>query len=240
MTRWTPQPGSGTRGRQPAGSTLAAAMCERLGEGLQAHVGIDVGADRLHCVTVDADLRVIHSVIFNAAELGELVAWLPDTATVAIDAPAELSTAFHADDEQLSPKFRRARCAEIALGREFGCWVPWVTPEAAPEHGWMATGFALYAALRTAGVEPIEVFPYGAYRELVRPARLPRKQTAAGIQARVAALRALGVEERTLPAWSHDSLDAFVGAVVARDHRAGTARRATCAHDRSAIWLPAG
>jgi predicted nuclease with RNAse H fold len=239
MGGWTLEPGSGTGGRPPAGSTLAAAMCERLGEQLQAHVGIDVGAGRLHCAAVDADLRIIGAAIFAADELGELVEWVPRDATVAIDAPAELSTAPHGDDEKLSPKFRVARCAEVALGRDFGCWVPWVTPTTAPAGGWMATGFALFDAFRAAGVEPIEVFPYAAYRELILPARLPRKQTAAGVQARVTALRTLGIDEPTLPAWSHDALDALVGAVVARDHRACTACAATCGHDRSAIWLPA-
>jgi predicted nuclease with RNAse H fold len=233
------QPGSGTGGRLPAGSTLAAAMCERLGEQLHANLGIDVGAGRLHCVAVDADLRIIDAASFAADEMGRLVERVRRDATVAIDAPAELSTAPHGDDEKLSPKFRLARCAEIALGRDFGCWVPWVTPTTAPAGGWMATGLALYGTFRGAGVEPIEVFPYAAFRELIRPARLPRKQTAPGIHARVTALRTLGVDEPTLPAWSHDALDALVGAVVARDHRAGTARAATCGHDRSAIWLPA-
>jgi predicted nuclease with RNAse H fold len=239
MTGWTLQPGSGTGGRPPAGSARGATTCERLGAQLQTYVGIDVGADRLHCVAVDARLQVADTAIFASAEMGELVEWVPVAATVAIDAPAELSTAFHADDEKLSPKFRRARCAEIALGRDVGCWVPWVTPTTAPQDGWMATGFALYAALRADDFEPIEVFPYAAYRELVRPNRLPRKQTVAGVQARVSALRKLGIDEPNLPLWSHDDLDALVGAVVARDHARKTARAATCGHDGSAIWLPA-
>jgi predicted nuclease with RNAse H fold len=201
--------------------------------------GIDVGADRLHAVAVDGELRVVRSAVFAALELPALVAWLGDSATIAIDAPAQLSTARHADDAMLSPKFRVARCAEIGLGRDFGIWVPWVTPTTAPASGWMATGFALYGALRAAGKDPIEVYPHSAFRVLVAPAPLPKKQTVPGIRARVAALQKLGVVEPNLETWSHDGLDALVGAVVARDHDDGAARAATCGHDRSAIWLPA-
>lgn len=193
----------------------------------------------MHCVAADSRLRVSGLRIFAAAEIDALVAWLPGAATVAVDAPAELSTAPHADDATLSAKFRVARCAEIALGRDLGCWVPWVTPTVAPAAGWIATGLALYGALRRAGVEAIEVFPYGAYRELARPERLPKKQTAAGVEARVRVLRRLGFNEPDSPIRSHDSLDALVGAVIARDHASGTARAATCGHDGSAIWLPA-
>jgi predicted nuclease with RNAse H fold len=201
--------------------------------------GIDVGADRLHAVSVDKVLRVVRSAVFAALELPNLVAWLDDSAVVAIDAPAHVSTAPHAVDVTLSPKFRLARCAEIGLGHDFGIWVPWVTPTTAPESGWMATGFALYRELREAGADPIEVYPHSAFRILVHPAPLPKKQTGPGIQARVSSLEKLGIDEPNLAVWSHDGLDALVGAVVARDNAAGTARAATCGHDGSAIWLPA-
>jgi predicted nuclease with RNAse H fold len=206
---------------------------------IDVFVGIDVGAERLHCVAANEDLRLADSAVFAATELDDLVDRVRGAASIAVDAPSDLSTAPHADDTGLGLKFRTGRCAEIALGRDFGYWVPWVTPTAAPEVGWMATGFALYQKLRAAGIEPIEVFPYAAYRELVRPERLPKKQAVAGLRARAAALRMLGVREAALQMWSHDGLDAFVGAVVARDHARGDARAATCGHDASAIWLPA-
>jgi hypothetical protein len=38
--------------------------------------------------------------------------------------------------------------------------------------------------------------------------------------------------------WSHDALDALLGSLVAIHHKAGTALRASCGHDLSAIWLP--
>jgi predicted nuclease with RNAse H fold len=201
--------------------------------------GIDVGAGRLHCITVDMDLRIVDSRVVAANGLDDFVTSFPPGATVAVDAPAELSFEPHASDATLSPKFRRARCAEIALGREFGCWVPWVAPAAPPPPGWMATGLNVYARLREAGVAAIEVYPYAAFRVLTRPAPLPRKQSTAGIRARADALRVLGVDAPTLELWSHDALDALVGAVVARDHARRTARAVTCGHDSSAIWLPA-
>ncbi len=39
--------------------------------------------------------------------------------------------------------------------------------------------------------------------------------------------------------WSHDSLDALMAALIARDRTEGRAEMVTCGHDESAIWLPA-
>jgi hypothetical protein len=103
----------------------------------------------------------------------------------------------------------------------------------------MATGLALYEELAACGIATIEVYPYAGYRELVRPARLPKKTTIDGVLARVGALRGAGVDVPRLEMWSHDGLDALLAAVIARDHRQGSARRASCGHDDSAIWLPA-
>jgi predicted nuclease with RNAse H fold len=203
-------------------------------------VGIDVGATRLHCVVLNDESRVIETAIFQASQIGTLGDWLNNRgAMVAIDAPAQLSTCPHRDDPLLKPKFAVGRCAEIALAREYGTWVPWVAPTEAPTAGWIAVGLALFEELGARSVEAIEVYPHGAYRELVKPDRLPKKTTVAGVLARVAALRGAGIEEVHLDMWSHDGLDALVAAVVARDRLAGTARRASCGHDESAIWLPA-
>jgi len=202
-------------------------------------IGIDVGANRFHCVKLDDRGRIEDAVIVPTGDLAYLADWAGSATAVAIDAPAELSTAPHGDDQALGRKFVGARCAEIALGREYGSWVPWVTPTAEPVPGWIGAGFAVYGALRRAGVEPIEVYPYAAYRELVRPARLPKKSTAEGVRVRVEALRLTGIEANNLSMWSHDGLDALVAALIARDYARGTALAASCGHDGSAIWLPA-
>jgi predicted nuclease with RNAse H fold len=203
-------------------------------------VGIDVGAERLHCVGLDDELRVEQVALVPAAEIEELSASLATSgATVAVDAPAQVSAAPHRSDASLSPKFALGRCAEIALGKEFGSWVPWVAPMERPLTGWMATGFALYEALASRGIETIEVYPYAGYRELLGRARLPRKQTVEGVVARIDALLKVGVRVEWPEMWSHDGLDALLAAVIARDHRAGRAQRASCGHDESAIWLPA-
>jgi hypothetical protein len=109
-------------------------------------IGIDVGAQRLHCVKVGDD-GSLGGRVFAAQELDELRSWAAGAEVIAVDAPAQLSTAPHANDETLAPKFRHARCAEIALGREHGIWVPWTSPTGPPVPGWMATGLEVFATL---------------------------------------------------------------------------------------------
>ena len=188
-------------------------------------IGVDVGAVKLHAVALPLDVQVFDDV-------GALVRWAAGAAAVAIDAPAALSTRPHAADTALAPKFRVARCGEIALGREHGYWVPFVGPAEPPDGGWLAVGLAAHAALPGA----LEAYPYAGFRELAGGAPLARKQTREGRSQRAALLRGAGVEADA--AWSHDTLDAALCAVVARDRVAGRARRVTCGHDDSAIWLP--
>jgi predicted nuclease with RNAse H fold len=176
--------------------------------------------------------------VVPASDITKLAAWASEARAIGIDAPAQLSTAPHRDDRSLSPKFAVARCAEIELGRAYGYWVPWVAPTGEPP-GWIAAGLDLFHELRRRGSEPIEVYPYAGYRELVRPARLPRKTTAEGVQARVEALHRAGIHGDNLVMWSHDGLDALLAALIARDYAAGTAVAVSCGHDGSAIWLPA-
>jgi predicted nuclease with RNAse H fold len=204
-----------------------------------AYVGIDVAAERLHCVALDEQLRLRDVALCAAEELDALAHAVRNAEIVMVDAPAQLSTAPHAGDDTLGAKFRVARCAEIALGREHRSWVPWVTPEAAPERGWITTGLAVFAALTAAGVPSGEVYPHAGYRALARGRVLPRKTTAAGVRARAALLTEVGVSVDSLTMWSHDGLDALLAAVVAADYGKGRARRVTCGHDDSAIWLPA-
>jgi hypothetical protein len=157
---------------------------------------------------------------------------------VAVDSPGAWSTAPHAGDETVARKFRLGRCSEIALGREYGIWVPWSTPPEPQPGTWMATGIGLFDALRAIGKDPVEAYPYGGFRLLAGGARLPKKTTAEGRSARAALLRSAGVEVNGLEK-SHDFLDAALVALVARHRSLGTARVATCGHDQSGIWLPA-
>src|SRR5919108_3087320 len=84
-------------------------------------VGIDVGADRLHCVAIASDGRLLDGKVFPPTAVADLTLWLRPAEAVAIDAPATLSAGPHTTDEALSPKFRSARCAEIALGASIAC-----------------------------------------------------------------------------------------------------------------------
>jgi predicted nuclease with RNAse H fold len=201
-------------------------------------VGIDVGATRLHCVVLDEARRLEEAWQFGTADPDGLVEKLAGARFVAIDAPAQLSSMPHRDDATLSPKFRAARCAEIALGRERRCWVPWVAPPTEPESGWMRVGLDLFAAFAGSGTETIEVFPYAGFRALAGGARLPTKRREAGVRARAQLLAAAAVGVPDLATWSHDGLDALLAAATAHDAATGRAVCVTCGHDDSAIWLP--
>lgn len=202
-------------------------------------IGIDVATARLNCVALDATGSFAGGRLYDPTEFDALGEWAANADVIAIDAPAELSAAPHSSDEALSPKFRVARCAEIALGRDHRIWVPWTSPTGPPVPGWIATGLRLYSALaKRVPSELIEVFPYAGFRVLTSPSRLSKKTAVAGIRQRVAALRAWGLSVDDLELWSHDSLDAALAAIVALQRRNGTALRVTCGHDDSAIWLP--
>ena len=199
--------------------------------------GVDVGARRLHLIVIDRRCRIRRAEVVEAAEPEKMLALVDRVKGVAVDSPGAWSTSPHADDETVSHKFRLGRCSEIALGREYGIWVPWSTPPE-PEPGtWMATGIALFDALRDAGHDPVEAYPYGGFR-LLAGGRLPKKTTPEGRTTRAQLLRSAGVEVDGLEK-SHDFLDAALVALVARQRSQGTARVATCGHDQSGIWLPA-
>ncbi len=199
-------------------------------------IGVDLGASLLHCASLDAQARLIEAPRFSADDVAGFAAWAEPATVVAIDAPAALSTAPHADDASLSPKFRSARCGEIALGREHGAWVSWVTPTGPPVPGWMEVGFAVHAAV---GERAIEVYPHAGFRALAAGRRLAKKTTPEGRAERAALLRAAGVTGERIEDATHDGLDALLAALVALGHSRGVARGVTCGHDRSAIWLPA-
>jgi predicted nuclease with RNAse H fold len=201
-------------------------------------VGIDVGAAAVHCVVLDGSCQLIDGRALPSDASTELEALAHGATAIAIDAPSSLSTGPHARDEGLAPKFRLARCCEVALGREHGLWVPWVTPiEGAAVPGWMQVGFGLYQALVAAGHSPIEVYPHAGFQVLAGGA-LPPKRTIAGVRARVSLLHREEVSAEGMQLWSHDALDAALAALLAVRAREGTAMPVGCGHDRSAIWIP--
>jgi len=208
-------------------------------------IGIDLGASVVHAVALTADTgasaRVTCARSFDSADLQGLVAMTAGAARIAIDAPDQLSTAPHGHETSLKPKFRWARCSEIALGELEGIWVPWTTPAQAPAApGWMEVGFEVWAALREASHEPIEIYPAGLFRVLAGGA-IPKKSTRAGSQARIELLRPHVDPPHGIDMWSHDGIDAFAAALVARwslDGRARSVGHTEPGCDSSAIWLP--
>ncbi|MSO79739.1 MAG: DUF429 domain-containing protein [Acidimicrobiia bacterium] len=208
-------------------------------------VGIDLGAKALHVVVVEraaGKLEVVETAVLLPDEGEELLAICADAQAIAIDAPSDPSTAPHAGDATLSPKFRVARCGEIALGYDHGSWVPWVTPEAVDASPpWMQVGFRVFEQLRGAGHEPIEVYPSGAFRVLAE-VRLPKKSTVAGRHARLDVLQRHVELPDDASSWSHDTIDATVAALVAMwqttDGPVAAARHDRPGCDSSAIWIP--
>jgi Protein of unknown function (DUF429) len=209
-------------------------------------VGVDLGASTIHVVAVHGDRDAPPSVrdvrTFEAADVDGVVALARGAAAIGIDAPSQLSTANHRDDDSISPKFRVARCGEIALGQEARIWVPWVTPWVATKvPSWMQVGFASWSALRAADHEPLEVYPAGVFRVLAGSVP-PRKTTRAGHDARVRLLARYVELPATTETWSHDTIDALAAALVAHQQAVGLARELRhdgpgC--DPSGIWLPA-
>jgi predicted nuclease with RNAse H fold len=204
-------------------------------------VGIDIGVRRLHVVALTAGGAVADARPWPAEDTTGVAASLAAGVSIAVDAPDSWSTLPHRGDERLSKKFRTARCGEIALGRQFGLWVPWVAPADPTEApAWMRVGVELFTALRAAGHDPVEVYPHAAFRVLAGRggSRLPPKSSPAGRAARVALLQAAGVAGVATLASSHDLLDAAAAALVALHRQRGVATAATCGHDATAIWLP--
>jgi predicted nuclease with RNAse H fold len=209
--------------------------------------GIDVGAKALNCVALNKNCEVEDSVVFDASDMTEVRSWMEGAEVIAIDAPAELSSGAHLNDPdpKLSKKFRGARCAEIALGRQQGYWVPWVTPTSVDPGTWMEVGLEVHASARDATTASVlEVYPYACFRVLAGGAPLPKKNSVAGSARRVELLRQRGITAPHIAMWSHDALDATVAAVTAFQHHAGQAIEVVCElgpacePDGSRMWLP--
>jgi predicted nuclease with RNAse H fold len=205
----------------------------------QGGIGIDLGAEYLHCARLDGAGCLVEARLFRADELAALVEWVGGGAVrVAIDAPGGLSAGHHLDDTTVSRKFRQARCSEIELGRQCGIWVPWVTPiDESVTPGWMRLGIELHRRLGDRGVEPMEVYPHGVFHRLSGGVKLVKKTSLEGLRARLALLRAAGVAV-PIELLTHDGVDAVAAAVVAWGPSEGIGCPLGDDHDGSRIWLP--
>ena len=211
----------------------------------QRFVGVDLGARALHVVTIVADgptLVVDDARVVVPDALVDLEVIAAGAAAIAIDAPGGPSRGCHASDASLAPKFRSARCGEIALGQQARVWVPWPAPRTVAEAPpWMRVGFATWEMCRQHGPEPLEVYPAGAFRVLAGT-RLAPKSTPEGLRARRDLLATAISPPPGFAMWSHDGVDATVAALTAVHAVRGTATAyghtdAGC--DGSAVWLPA-
>jgi predicted nuclease with RNAse H fold len=208
-----------------------ASLIER---SLDGGIGVDLGAEYLHCARLDGGGRLTEARLFRFDELPQLVRWV-GRARVAIDAPGGPSAGHHANDQSLSPKFRPARCSEIELGRQCGIWVPWVTPiDEAAAPGWMRLGFELHRRLHDHGLEPMEVYPHGVFHRLSGGTKLVKKTSLEGLRAR---LRQAGVDV-SVELLTHDGVDAIAAALTAWGPAEGIGCPLGPDHDGSHIWLP--
>lgn len=202
-----------------------------------AAVGIDVGARTLTAVGIGRGVRA------TEGDLDHVLAFCEGAVAVAVDAPDAPSSAPHADDPSLEPKWRTARCCEIAGWREHGFpAVPWTTPpRGSPTPAWMLVGFALWDALRAAGHAPLEVYPAACFWLLNGRHWPPRKSSPSGRAARLELLRSRLFLPDDATGWNHDRLDAAVAALVAIQGRTRASRLSHhCSRDDgSALWVPA-
>lgn len=210
--------------------------------------GIDLGARAVFVAVLDRlgpTLGVSRTVVLEPEDHRGLASVLAGAAAVAIDAPASRSALPHEADDRLAPKFRRARCGEVAL-RRAGIAVPFVSPSAGDAlPAWMKVGFDTWKVASSCAPTVVETYPHGVFWRLAGTP-VVHKQRPEGRARRLAILE----EPVRLPAdatsWRHDLLDAVACGLVAELADRGVAERLDCradagwpTHDGSAILLPA-
>jgi hypothetical protein len=205
-------------------------------------VGIDLGATAIYAVSVVVEsMSVVDARVFVPYGLDALVEFCAGSSAVAIDSPGGPSLGAHRTDPTLPPKFRTARCSEVAS------WeapdvpaVPWTTPEASVvPPSWMATGFRVWQAL--GHLRPMEVYPYACFYRLNGSTRPPSKQKLEGRLRRIELLGSRLVLPLGIEMWSHDGLDATVAALAAAEGRDGAdlVPHQCARHDGSELWVVA-
>lgn len=196
-------------------------------------LGIDLSARRgLDLAVLDERLRL--STLVHLPDLEATLGWLdrqaPAPLAIGIDAPQGFRLPLLSDPATraaLVPppaegRYRRYRVCDYQLARRgIGLYLSPAADE--PVSGWMAVGFALFAALRERGFRTpiglddtaatlLEVYPYAAFVTLLG-AVPPSKATPGGLAIRRRALESAGVTG--LPAvMGHDALDAVAAALA--------------------------
>jgi len=203
-------------------------------------VGIDLSARRgLDLAVLDERLRLI--TLIHLPDLAATLDWLdreaPAPLAIGIDAPQGPRLPLLTDPAiraaQVPPppdgRYLRYRVCDYQLARRgIGLYLSPAADEPVP--GWMAVGFALFAALRERGFRApggpndtaatlLEVYPYATFVTLLG-AVPPSKSTPEGLAIRRRALEEASVTG--LPAaMGHDALDAAAAALATAAFAAG-------------------
>jgi len=206
-------------------------------------VGLDPATHAVWAVRLrnaDGPAEVADTALMDPAGEASVLFFCDGVTVVAVDAPDGPSEGRHLDDETLPPKFRQARCAEVAP-RSQGISVPWTTRVANPDP-WMVTGFRLWQLLRYHQHRVVETFPYAVYHRLIG-ARPARKGTPQGLRQRLDALHPFVTPPPFVQAWGHDGVDALAAVCVAAACARGAGVEVRCRpsdpgqHDSSRISL---
>lgn len=176
--------------------------------------GVDVGgpAKGFDVAVLEADGR---AWLHRTREVHEVVGLVSGAVLVGVDAPIAWA-----------PPGQRSRPDERVFARAGICGIRYTPDEASARArtddylGWVWQGLALHAALATAGVGTIEVFPTAAWTRWLGPrgSRTRLVWTREGIER----LRAGGLVDDAGSRPSQDEMDALAAALVAAQADRGT------------------
>lgn len=180
-------------------------------------VGVDVGGARkgFDVAVLDGRDRV---TLHRTRDVADVVAVATDAALVGVDAPAAWA-----------PHGERSRPDERAFAAAGVCGIRFTPDEATARArtdeylDWVWQGLALHAALDTAGIIRVEVFPTAAWTRWLGPRG--HRSRLAWARDGLARLRADGLDDDAGDTPSQDVMDAIAAALVTRQADRGTVDR---------------
>ncbi|MDZ7261300.1 MAG: DUF429 domain-containing protein [candidate division KSB1 bacterium] len=119
------------------------------------------------------------------------------------------------------PEGKKGRLCERQLAQMgIGCFF---TTKRAFARGWVLRSLNLFEKLTQAGFPVLEIYPYGAKRCLFGK-QVPKKSTRTGTKILQELVSSLGIKLESGRSYSHDELDAVIGAYTCYLHWCGKAQ----------------